>query len=420
MTITEKILADHSGRKETSPGEIVEARIDVYMVHEFLQQVETVFHNIDMEKPLHPERIVALLDHWAPAPSVDAAEIHKICRELVERYGIQNWYDMREGICHQILPEKGHVVPGEVIVGTDSHTTTYGAFGAFSTGIGTTDMAIVFATGKLWLRVPESLKINVSGELPEWVMSKDVILRILGDVGADGATYKAMEFQGDTIHSMSIDARMTLCNMSIEGGAKNGIIEPDQKTFDFLKGRVRKEYSPVYSDGDAHYADELYYDAGKFEPQVAKPYSPANSVPITEVEGTEIDQAFLGSCTNGRLEDLAVAANILRGRKIPLSVRMIVIPASKEVYSEAMREGLVETFIESGAQVYYPTCGPCIGGHLGLLASEEVCVSSSNRNFLGRMGSGKSKVYLASPATVAASALAGRLTDPREVGRKHS
>ena len=234
MTITEKILASHSGRKEVSPGEIVEASIDAYMVHEFLQQVETVFRNIELKAPLHPERIIALLDHWAPAPSVEAAEIHKTCRELVERYGIQNWYDMRDGICHQILPEKGHVAPGDVIVGTDSHTTTYGAFGAFSTGIGTTDMAVVFATGNLWFRVPETLRIEISGKMPEWVMSKDIILKILGDIGADGATYEAMEFSGDTIHLTSIDGRMTLCNMSIEGGAKNGIIEPDQKTFDFL------------------------------------------------------------------------------------------------------------------------------------------------------------------------------------------
>lgn len=415
MTITEKILANHSGRSEVSPGEIVETKIDVYMVHEFLQQVETVFRNIDMEKPLHPDRIVALLDHWAPAPSVEAAEIHKTCRDLVDRYNIKNWYDMRDGICHQIMPEKGHVVPGEVIVGTDSHTTTYGAFGAFSTGIGTTDMAIVFATGKLWFKVPESLRIEINGELPDRVMSKDLILRILGDIGADGATYRAMEFYGDAIQSIGIDGRMTMCNMSIEGGAKNGIIEPDQTTFDFLKGRVQKDYSPVHSDGDADYADELSYDASTLKPQVAKPFSPANSVPVSEVEGIGIDQAFLGSCTNGRTEDLRVAASILKGKKIPLRVRMIVIPASREIYLNALRAGLLEVFIESGAQVYYPTCGPCIGGHLGLLASGEVCVSSSNRNFLGRMGSSESKVYLASPATVAASALAGKLSDPRKV-----
>lgn len=415
MTITEKILANHSGRSEVSPGEIVETKIDVYMVHEFLQQVETVFRNIDMEKPLHPDRIVALLDHWAPAPSVEAAEIHKTCRDLVNRYNIKNWYDMREGICHQIMPEKGHVVPGEVIVGTDSHTTTYGAFGAFSTGIGTTDMAIVFATGKLWFKVPESLRIEINGELPDRVMSKDLILRILGDIGADGATYRAMEFYGDAIQSIGIDGRMTMCNMSIEGGAKNGIIEPDQTTFDFLKGRVQKDYSPVHSDGDADYADELSYDASTLKPQVAKPFSPANSVPVSEVEGIGIDQAFLGSCTNGRTEDLRVAASILEGKKIPLRVRMIVIPASREIYLNALRAGLLEVFTESGAQVYYPTCGPCIGGHLGLLASGEVCVSSSNRNFLGRMGSSESKVYLASPATVAASALAGKLSDPRKI-----
>lgn len=415
MTITEKILANHSGRSEVSPGEIVETKIDVYMVHEFLQQVETVFRNIDMEKPLHPDRIVALLDHWAPAPSVEAAEIHKTCRDLVDRYNIKNWYDMRDGICHQIMPEKGHVVPGEVIVGTDSHTTSYGAFGAFSTGIGTTDMAIVFATGKLWFKVPESLRIEINGELPDRVMSKDLILRILGDIGADGATYRAMEFYGDAIQSIGIDGRMTMCNMSIEGGAKNGIIEPDQTTFDFLKGRVQKDYSPVHSDGDADYADELSYDASTLKPQVAKPFSPANSVPVSEVEGIGIDQAFLGSCTNGRTEDLRVAASILEGKKIPLRVRMIVIPASREIYLNALRAGLLEVFIESGAQVYYPTCGPCIGGHLGLLASGEVCVSSSNRNFLGRMGSSESKVYLASPATVAASALAGKLSDPRKV-----
>ena len=415
MTITERILANHSERKEVSPGEIVDAKIDTYMVHEFLQQVETVFRNIEMEKPLHPDRIVALLDHWTPAPSVEAAEIHKICRKLVEQYDIKNWYDMRDGICHQIMPEKGHVLPGDVIIGTDSHTTTYGAFGAFSTGVGTTDMAIAFATGKLWLKIPESLRIEIMGKLPSRVMSKDVILRILGDIGADGATYKAIELCGDTIRSMSIDGRMTLCNMSIEGGAKNGIIEPDQTTFDFLKDRVERDYSPVYSDSDADYSEKIEYDVSELAPQVAKPFSPANAVSISEVEGIEIDQAFLGSCTNGRLEDLRTAASILEGKKIPLRVRMIVIPASREIYSTALKEGLLEIFIESGAQVYYPTCGPCIGGHLGILGAEEVCVSSSNRNFLGRMGSGKSKVYLASPATVTASALTGQLSDPRTI-----
>jgi len=414
MTITEKILADHCGQDEVSPGEIVEAEIDVYMVHEFLQQVETVFRNIDIEKPLHPDRIVALLDHWAPAPSVEAAQIHEVCRELVERYSISNWYDMREGICHQVLPEKGHIVPGELIVGTDSHTTTYGALGAFSTGVGTTDMAVVFSTGKLWFKIPESMKIEIAGRLPERVMSKDIILKILGDIGADGATYRAMEFCGETIKSMSIDGRMTLCNMSIEGGAKNGIIEPDKETFGFLEGRTEETYSPVYSDEDAEYVEQISYDVSRLEPYVAKPYSPANAVPVSDVEGIEIDQAFLGSCTNGRIEDLRMAARILKGEKIPLKVRMIVIPASRETYMKAIDEGLLRIFIEAGAQVYYPTCGPCIGGHLGLLAPGETCVSSSNRNFLGRMGSGESKVYLASPATVASSALSGRLSDPRE------
>lgn len=358
--------------------------------------------------------MVALIDHWTPAPSIDAAVVHATCRRFVKKYGIKNWLDMREGICHVVLPEKGFVKPGDLVVGSDSHTTTYGALGAFATGMGATDMAIVLATGEIWFKVPSTVKFNVEGKLQPMVMGKDIILHIIGEIGVEGASYKAMEFAGNTIRELSMDARFTLCNMAIEAGGKTGIIEPDEKTLQWIKERARQPFKPVYNDPDAEYEEVIDVDVTNLEPQVAKPPSPENSVPVSEVEGVKIDQAFIGSCTNGRLEDLRIAAKILKGRKVADMVRAIVIPASKEVYLKAMKEGLIEIFLEAGCVVCNPTCGPCIGAHLGLLAPGEVCISSSNRNFVGRMGSKDAKIYLASPATVAASAVTGEITDPRK------
>jgi len=313
------------------------------------------------------------------------------------------------------MPEQGHVRPGEVIVGSDSHTCTYGAFGAFATGIGSTELAAVFATGKLWFRVPEVIKIDVTGNFQKLVTAKDLTLNIVGKIGADGAIYKGLEFGGSTIRDMTIDGRMVLCNMAVEMGAKAGIIEPDQKTLDYVKGRTDKPFKPVKSDPDATYEKVVDMDVSDLEPQVAVPHSVDNVKPVSEVEDTEVDQAFIGSCTNGRLEDLRSAAQILKGKKIVRSVRLVVIPASQEIYLNALNEGLIKTFMESGATIGNPNCGPCLGGHMGILAEGEACISTSNRNFIGRMGSTKSFVYLASPATVAASALTGKITDPRKV-----
>jgi len=418
MTIAEKILADHSGKADVSPGEIVNATIDRVMVHEMLGVrggVAELFEKLGLEKVWDPDRVVALLDHWVPAPSIEMAEQHKVCRNFVKKYGIRHWYGMTAGICHQIMPEKGHVCPGELILGTDSHTTTYGAFGAFGTGVGTTDMTIVFATGRLWLRVPETIRYTITGNIPPMIMGKDIILRVLKDIGAGGASYKCLEYYGDAIKQLSMDGRMTVCNMSLEADAKAAIIPPDEKTIDYVKSRTSRPFKIVEADPDAGYLDEASLDVSNLEPQVAKPPSPSDGVSVTEVEGTLIDQAFIGSCTNGRLEDLRVATNILKNRKVAESVRLIVIPASYEIFKEALREGLIETILEAGGIVESPTCGPCIGGQLGVLASDEVAIATVSRNFAGRMGSPKARVYLASPATVAASAVKGKITDPRSL-----
>lgn len=419
MSITEKILARASGRREVSPGEVVVARVDVAMMHDFTGPMAVrAFKSMGATRVWDPSRVVVVFDHQVPASTVQAAEFHKMLRDFVEEQGIANFYDVgRGGICHQVLPEEGFAVPGSVIVGADSHTTTYGALGAFATGVGSTDMAAVLATGELWFRVPESMKVVAEGSLRPPVSAKDLILEVARRIGADGATYMAMEFGGEAIREMSIDGRMVLCNMSVEMGAKNGIVEPDERTEAYLRGRARLPYAPVRSDPDASYADEVVVEASRLEPMVACPHSVDNAKPVSEVEGVEIDQAFIGSCTNGRLEDLEQAARILKGRRVHPSVRLIVIPASQRIYLEAARRGLLEVFVEAGGVVCSPTCGPCVGSHLGILGDGEACVSSANRNFVGRMGSPKSSVYLASPATVAASAIEGRLADPRRYWR---
>ena len=415
MTISEKILARASGKERVEAGEIVEANVDLAMSHDNAALVSKIFKEIGVDKVWDPDKIVIILDHRAPANIIKAAEAHKSIREFIKERGIKNFYDVGEGICHQVVPEKGYVKPGMLIVGTDSHTTTYGAFGAFSTGIGATEMACVWATGKLWLKVPETIKMVINGKLQEMVTAKDVILHIIGEIGSDGANYKAIEFYGETVKNFSISSRMTISNQAMEAGAKAAIVPPDEKTINYLRDRVRGEIDPVYSDGDANYESEMEFDVSDLEPQVACPHTVDNVKPVSEVEGIEIDQAVLGSCTNGRLEDLEIAAKILKGKRIAPGVRMIVIPASREIYLEALKRGYIEIFLRAGATIINPGCGPCLGAHQGVLASGERAISSTNRNFRGRMGSPDSEVYLASPATVAASAIEGKIVDPRRV-----
>jgi 3-isopropylmalate/(R)-2-methylmalate dehydratase large subunit len=414
MTMAEKILAKASGNKESEAGEIVMANIDVAMTHDLTGPLSVEsFEKIGVKDVWDPEKIVIVFDHQVPADSIDAANNHMIMREFVKKQGIQNFYDVREGVCHQVLPEKGHVVPGEVVVGTDSHTCTHGALGAFATGIGSTDMAMVFATGKLWFKVPETIKFEITGELQENVFAKDVVLDIIGKIGADGATYKACEFGGETTRNMTISDRMVLCNMAIEMGGKTGLVEPDQKTINYLNGRSTKPYEIMKTDSDAKSLETMYLDVDELEPQIACPHNVDNVKPVSEVEGTHIDQVFLGSCTNGRLSDLRTAAKIMKGKDVSKNIRMLVIPASREVYTKAMDEGLLRTFVDSGALVCNPCCGPCLGGHIGLVGPGEVSLSTSNRNFKGRQGSPDAEVYLSSAAVAAASAITGKITDPR-------
>jgi len=421
MNITEKILAKASGKSEVHPGEIVDANVDIVMVHDLTGPLAVEsFKKIGTLKVWDHKKVVVILDHQVPAESIKAAELHKTMRQFAKDQNL-TFYDVgRGGICHQVMPEKGHVVPGNVIVGADSHTCTYGAFGAFATGIGSTEAAAVFATGKIWFRVPPTIKVNVKGKFKKYVTPKDLILNIIGKLSTDGATYKAAEFTGPTIKDMSIAGRMTVCNMAVEMGAKNGIIAPDETTRQFLEGRVKKvpDLKALQSDEDAEYERTVEFDVAKMESQVACPSSVDNVKPVSEVGDVPIEQAFIGSCTNGRLEDLQLAAQVIKGRKVKDGVRALVIPASQEVWRQAMQEGLFEIFTDAGAIICGSACGPCLGGHIGLLAAGETCVSSSNRNFIGRMGSTQAKVYLASPATVAASAVTGKLTDPTKLEAK--
>ncbi len=412
MTMSEKILAKASNKSSSEAGEIVMANIDVAMTHDLTGPLSVEsFEKIGTEKVWDPNKIVIPFDHQVPADSLDAANNHIIMREFVKEQGIKNFYDVNEGVCHQILPELGHVVPGEVIVGTDSHTCTHGALGAFSTGIGSTDMAMVFSTGKLWFKVPETIRFNIEGTLKENVYAKDVILNIIGKVGADGATYKACEFAGSTVSEMTVSDRMVLCNMAIEMGGKTGLVEPDDKTLNYIKSRSNKQFEVFKTDLDAPSLEVVDIDVNDLEPQIACPHNVDNVKPVSEVD-TEIDQVFLGSCTNGRISDLRQAAKILKGNKIANGVRMLVIPASKEVYTKALDEGLINIFVNSGALVCNPCCGPCLGGHVGLIGPGEVSLSTSNRNFKGRQGSPEGEVYLSSAAVAAASAIKGKIVGP--------
>ncbi|MGF7117478.1 homoaconitase large subunit [Methanobacterium oryzae] len=416
MTMAEKILAKASGKKEVEAGEIVMANIDVAMTHDLTGPLSVeAFQKIGVPEVWDPEKIVIVFDHQVPADSLDAAQNHSIMRKFVKEQKITNFYDVREGVCHQVLPEKGHVIPGEVIVGTDSHTCTHGALGAFSTGIGSTDMSMVFATGKLWFKVPETIKFNIEGTLGNHVYAKDVVLNIIGQIGADGATYKACEFGGETTKNLSVSDRMVLCNMAIEMGGKTGLVEPDQKTLNYVNARSNKPFEVLKGDEDAASLEIMDIDVNDLEPQIACPHNVDNVHGISEVEGTPIDQVFLGSCTNGRIQDLRDAAKILKGNKVSDSIRMLVIPASREVYTKALNEGLMNTFVDAGALVCNPCCGPCLGGHVGLIGPGEVSLSTSNRNFKGRQGSAEGEVYLSSAAVAAASAITGKIEDPRNI-----
>jgi len=412
MTIAEKILARASGRKSVKPGEVVTAKIDVAMSHENADVVLRAFREIGVSKVWDPDRIVILFDHRVPAESEKTAATHQRIRKFVKEQRIRNFYDLKEGICHQILPEHGHSRPGDVMVGTDSHTTTHGAYGTFATGIGATEMAGVWTTGELWFMVPETMKVNVFGRFREHVSAKDLILSIIGRISASGADYRAVEFSGETVSDMSLASRMVLTNLSMEMGAKVALVAPDAKTIAYVKNNTKKEFEPQLPDSDAEYVEEIDIDVSSLSSMVACPHTVDNVKAVADVAGKRIDQALIGSCTNGRLEDLAVASGILEGKKVAQDVRLLVIPASRRVYLEAMQKGYIETFVRAGGLVLNPGCGPCLGAHQGLMAPGEVCISTTNRNFRGRMGSSESFIYLASPATVAASALTGVITDP--------
>jgi len=396
QTISEKILSNHCDQKDVYAGEYIQACIDLAMSHDNTVLVSSIFQEIGKKQVWDPNKIVVVLDHRSPAYSSKIAENHKIIREFVKKQQIPHFFDVGCGICHQLLPENGFVRPGMCIVGSDSHTTTYGAFGAFGTGIGATDMAAVWTTGKLWFKVPETLRFNISGTLSRFVSAKDVV-------------------HGKCIDDMSIDGRMCISNQAMEMGAKAAIIPPDKKTVDYVVSKTNVKFDTVHSDKDATYEKMFDFDVSDLEPQVACPNTVDNVKPISDVVGTVIHQAVLGSCTNGRLEDLAVAAEILKGKNISRDVRMIVVPASQKIYLEAIKKGYIETLLRSGATIINPGCGPCLGLHQGVLAEDEVVISSTNRNFKGRMGSSNSSIYLGSPATVAASAIKGEIADPREV-----
>ena len=416
MTVIEKILATHSNQKNVEPGEIVNAKIDVAMVHEITGPLAVdVFSKINTDRVWDPAKIVVLFDHQVPADTEDSAKLMIKMRKFVRDQNISNFYDVKAGVCHQVLPEKGYVRPGEIIVGADSHTCTYGAFGALGTGIGSTEMAAVFAKGELWFKVPETIKFNIHGNRSDHITGKDIVLKIIGDVGTNGAVYMSTEFAGEVVSDMSISDRMTMCNMSIERGGKVGVVEPDQKTIDYVKSRTNKEFTVIKNDPDAQFSDVVDVDVSDLTPQVAYPHSVDNVRSVEDANGIHIAQAFIGTCTNGRLEDLEMAAQVLKGKRVHADVRLIVAPASFDVYLAALKSGAIETLARAGAIICNPGCACCLGGHQGVLAPGEVAISSSNRNFKGRMGSTESFVYLASPKTVAASAIYAEITDPRNI-----
>ena len=409
-TISQKIFSRASGStRMVEPGEIVEAGVDYAMSHDGTSVLAIkAFSEMGSEKVWDPERVVIPFDHIVPANNETAAELQKDVRAWAKEQNISNFFDCGSGVCHQVFPEQGFALPGLLLVGADSHSCTYGAFGAFGTGVGATDMAEIYSRGRLWFKVPETIAVRASGTIKPNVSAKDIALMVIGKLGADGATYKAVEYIGPAIEALSMSGRMTLCNLGVEMGAKAAIVPPDKKTDAWLAGRARQAYKHVLSDPDS-YDYEYEFDITDLEPQVAVPYRVDNVRPVSELEGLEVDQVFIGTCTNGRLEDLAAAARILKGSQV--KARTLVIPASREVLREALQSGIIQTLVEAGAMIGPPGCGPCLGAHMGVLAEGEVCVSTSNRNFPGRMGKG-GLVYLASPATAAASALSGCLAVP--------
>ncbi|MEK6536477.1 MAG: 3-isopropylmalate dehydratase large subunit [Actinomycetota bacterium] len=417
MNITEKILARGCDREEVRAGDFVNARLDLALANDITAPLAIQeFEAAGMTRVWDPEKVVLVCDHFVPNKDIRSAEQAKLVREFARRQGLTNFYDVgRMGIEHVILPEKGLVVPGDVVIGADSHTCTYGALGAFATGVGSTDLAAGMATGEVWLRVPETVRFNYEGEPGRYVTGKDYILYTIGLIGVDGALYQAMEFCGSAIKALSMDGRFTMCNMAIEAGGKNGIVEPDATTEQYCRGRALRQPVMMKSDEGAEYERVIDIDVGSIELQVAKPHLPSNSVPASELAALKIDQVVIGSCTNGRIEDLRMAAEVLKGRKVHPDVRAIVFPGSQLVYQLAMREGLVDIFIDAEVAVSTPTCGPCLGGHMGILAAGERCVSTTNRNFVGRMGHTESEVYLAGPYVAAATAIAGTVAVPEEV-----
>ena len=418
MTVTEKILAAHADKKEVHPGELIDCRLDLLMGNDITAPIAIrEFEKVGATEMFDTDRITFVLSHYVPAKDIATAQQCKIIREFARKHRMKYFYDEgRGGIEHILLPQEGLVVPGDVVLGADSHSCTYGGLGLFSTGVGSTDLAAAMITGRTWFKVPESMKFHFYGKLRPWVSAKDMILYTIGQIGVDGATYRAMEFTGEAVRSLTVDARLTLCNMAIEAGGKNGVVAADEVTLEYVKPRAKRSWTLYQSDPDAAYHSVYEWDAGKLELQVACPYSPDNVRPLGEVAGVEVDQVFIGSCTNARLEDLRIAAEIMRGKKVAPYLRCIVIPATHEVFKQAMKEGLMEVFSEAGCAISEATCGPCLGGYNGVLGPEEVCLSTSNRNFPGRMGHPKAKVYLASPAVAAATAVVGKISHPEEVG----
>jgi 3-isopropylmalate/(R)-2-methylmalate dehydratase large subunit len=420
MTITEKILCSHANKKEVSPGDLIDARVDLALGNDVTAPLAIqAFEEMGAKKVYHRDRVVLVPDHFTPAKDILSAEQCKVLRNFAKAHRLTHYFEIGEvGIEHALLPEKGLVLPGDVVIGADSHTCTYGALGAFSTGVGSTDLAAVMATGRLWFKVPESIKFIFYGKLNPWVSGKDLILFTIGQIGVDGALYQAMEFTGEAIRTLSMEGRFTMANMAIEAGGKNGIFEPNEITRQYVKKRAQRPYNFFYSDPNAGYKKVHEYDTSKIYPQVSLPHIPSNTKDVREIEKIEIDQVVIGSCTNGRLEDLRIAAKILKGRKKASSLRLIVIPATQEIYHQALREGLFEIFLSAGAVISPPTCGPCLGGYMGVLAEGERSLATTNRNFRGRMGHAQSEVYLASPAVAAASAVKGRICHPGEVVNK--
>ncbi len=416
MTLVEKILAAHTGRKKVTPGEFVNVAVDLVLANDITAPIAIrEFRQIGAGKVFNPQKVVMVPDHFVPNKDIASAEQAKLMREFAREQGVIYFEVGEMGIEHVLLPEQGLVLAGDVVIGADSHTCTYGALGAFATGMGSTDIAAAMATGDIWMKVPPTMKLVYHGVKGKWVGGKDLILYTIGDIGVDGALYSAMEFTGEAIDALSMDGRFTMANMAIEAGAKAGIFRVDDKTLAYMEPRARRPHTVYEPDSDAEYSRVIEYDVSSLEPQVALPHLPANTRPVSQVGDVAINQAVIGSCTNGRLEDLRLAAGILKGRKVCQGVRCIIIPGSQQVYLDALTEGLIEVFIRAGAAVSTPTCGPCLGGHMGVLASGEKCISTTNRNFVGRMGSPESEVYLANPAVAAASAITGRITSPEEV-----